>query len=50
MVTITCPWCDADELVEFRLLESAGSEFVCPDCGTAVRFVDTERDELDLAA
>jgi hypothetical protein len=50
VVIITCPWCEADEPVDPTLLEAAGAEFVCPECRTCVRLVDTGQDGLDLAA
>ena len=36
MVTITCPWCDEDELFRLADLAPPGMELVCPACGTAV--------------
>ena len=50
MITISCPWCELDEPLEFSLIQAPEATFECPDCGTTVRFVDTPEALLDLAA
>jgi len=50
MVTLTCPWCDEEEVLSFAALDEAEATFTCPDCGTSVRIVDAPAAELDLAA
>ena len=50
MVTLTCPWCDEEEILSFAALEEPDTTFSCPDCGTSVRLVDAPSVDLDLAA
>jgi len=50
MVTITCPWCEADEPLTFAVLEQPEALFTCTDCGTTVAFVDEPEERLELAA
>ena len=49
MVTITCPWCDEDELYAWLALAEPVGEFTCSVCGTSIDFAD-EAPPLELAA
>ncbi len=40
MITITCPWCEVDDLVAFAALTAQQEPFACPDCGTTVAWAD----------
>lgn len=50
MITLSCPWCELDEAIEFSLMHEREMAFDCPDCGISVRFVDEPEALLDLAA
>ncbi len=50
MVTITCPWCTEDELMELADLAAAEAGFTCPDCGTSVSYADESPIVSDAAA
>ena len=49
MITIDCPWCEAEMRLELGRLHEPETAFECAACGTSVRFVDEPRD-LELAA
>jgi transcription elongation factor Elf1 len=50
MVTITCPWCEEDEVSAFAQLQESEAVFVCVDCGTTIAFVAEAPAVLELAA
>ena len=50
MVTITCPWCEQQEQVQFDIMDGAETSFTCPECGTSVEFVEEPMIALDPAA
>ena len=50
MVTVTCPWCDEDELLALVELQETGTSFTCDECGTSIAFVDEPAVGFDLAA
>ena len=50
MVTITCPWCDEDELYTWLSMAEPEASFTCSDCGTVIEFADEAAPALDLAA
>ena len=50
MVTITCPWCADDGLLELTDLAAAEAGFTCPDCGTNVSFADESTTVSEVAA
>lgn len=50
MVTISCPWCDEDELFAWLALADPDATFTCSDCGTSIEFDDAAMAELDIAA
>jgi transcription elongation factor Elf1 len=50
MVTITCPWCDEDELYAWLELAQPEAAFTCAECGTSIRFEEETAEGLELAA
>ena len=50
MVTITCPWCEEDELFAWLALAQPEATFTCSECGTSVSFEDEVDPALELAA
>ncbi len=50
MITITCPWCEEDELLALGALTAQRALFVCPDCGTTVALVEEAPALLEPAA
>ncbi len=50
MVTVTCPWCEEDDLIAWADAQEAEASFTCAECGTSIAFVDEPAIALDLAA
>jgi transcription elongation factor Elf1 len=50
MVTITCPWCEEDELFAWLALAQPEATFTCAECGTSISFEDERASVLDPAA
>ncbi len=50
MATITCPWCEEDEVPALAEPTEPGTSFTCADCGTTVTYVEEAPAPLDLAA
>ena len=50
MVTVTCPWCDEEEMLALAELQASEASFDCAECGTSIAFVDEPTVVFDLAA
>ena len=50
VVTMDCPWCEAEEPLSLAALEASEATFTCPECGTSVSFVEEPEPVLEAAA
>lgn len=50
MVTIACPWCEAEQPFTLLAVQESEVPFTCSECGTTVLLVDEPAVALDLAA
>jgi hypothetical protein len=50
MVTITCSWCEEDEVLSLADFADSEASFTCLTCGTAVALVEDAPAFLELAA